>query len=205
MEMFVLSKSLSYEHHLKQVLVGGFAPRIVQSPRVLIDTIRGQDVVVLVHAASFSNDLQEILEALTSGNTLAVGLASDKPMLAEMLALTRFGISAYFNSYMADVHYDHLLTLLGSGQTWFSPGLLNRALELAREAMQQPKADVHLKPLTPRECEIARDVAQGFSNKRIASVRDISESTVKTHLTRIFKKLHIADRTSLAIKLSDTA
>ncbi len=205
MKVFVLSKLVSFEDHLKQALCDGFEPRFVQSPRILLAAVRYQEGVVLVHAASFPNELPAILEPLSTSKRLAIGVAADHPVLEEMLALTQFGIHAYFNSYMADVHYKHALTLLGSGQTWFSPGLLGRALELARNAMQQPTSEDVLESLTARECEIALDVAQGLSNKLIANGRHISESTVKTHLTRIFKKLDIADRTSLAIRLSESA
>ena len=205
MKVFVLSKLVSFKDHLKQALCNGLELRFVQSPSILRDAVRDQQAVVLVHAASFPNDLPPILESLSTGTRLAVGVAADHPNLEEMLALTRFDIHAYFNSYMADVHYEHALTLLGSGQTWFSPGLVGHALELARDAMQQPRSEDVLESLTARECEIALDVAQGFSNKRIANGRHIAESTVKTHLTRIFKKLDIADRTSLAIKLSESA
>ena len=205
MTIIVLSKLVSFEQHLKRVFGEESGLRFVQSPRILRDTVRGQDAVALVHATSFSADLPQILEALSSATPLAVGVAADHPTLEEMLGFTRFAIRGYFNSYMADTHYEHMLTLLRSGQTWFVPGLLGRALELAREVIQKPSDSDLLRPLTARECEIARDVAQGLSNKRIANVRHISESTVKTHLTRIFKKLHIADRTSLAIRLSESA
>ena len=205
MKSFVVSRLDSFEQHLRQTLRGELEPRIIHSPRILLDTVRDQPAVVLVHAPSFPSDLPSILEMLSSGTRLAVGVAAERPNLEEMLTLTRFGIRAYFNSYMTDVHYEHLLTLLGSGQTWFSPGLLGRALELARDVMQRSKSEDLLDALTLRECEIAHDVAQGLSNKRIANARDISESTVKTHLTRIFKKLEIADRTSLAIRLRESA
>ena len=205
MTVFVLSTSVSFEQHLSRGLRDEPRLRFNQSARVLCESARGRAAVSLVHAPSYPNALPQMLQALSGNSALRVGVATDRPNLKEMLELFRFGIVGYFNSYMADVHYVHLLTLLRGGQTWFSPGLLNRALELAREAIQKPNNDDLLKPLTPRECEIARDVAQGLGNKHIADVRCITESTVKAHLTYIFKKLHIPDRTSLAIRLSESA
>lgn len=205
MDTFVLSRLDPFKTHLEQAVRRDIDLRFLQSPRILIDTVRDQPAVVLLHAVSFPHDLPPILEALSSRTRLVVGVAADRPTLEEMLTLTRFGIRAYFNSYMADVHYEHALTLLGSGQTWFSPGLLGRALELARDAMPRSNREDVLESLTVRECEIAHDVAQGLSNKGIANCRHISESTVKTHLTRIFKKLEITDRTSLAIRLRESA
>jgi DNA-binding CsgD family transcriptional regulator len=52
--------------------------------------------------------------------------------------------------------------------------------------------------LSPREQEIARMVAQGYANKTIASVLEISSWTVASHLRRIFVKLQISSRAAMA-------
>jgi DNA-binding CsgD family transcriptional regulator len=52
--------------------------------------------------------------------------------------------------------------------------------------------------LSPREQEIARMVAQGYANKTIASVLEISSWTVASHLRRIFIKLQISSRAAMA-------
>ena len=59
--------------------------------------------------------------------------------------------------------------------------------------------------LSPREQEIARMVAQGFANKTIASVLDISTWTVASHLRRIYVKLQFSSRAALATCLSGSA
>jgi DNA-binding CsgD family transcriptional regulator len=51
--------------------------------------------------------------------------------------------------------------------------------------------------LSPREREIARMVAHGYTNKMIASVLDISLWTVSTHLRRIFAKLGVSTRAAM--------
>lgn len=53
--------------------------------------------------------------------------------------------------------------------------------------------------LTPREQEILRLIARGFSNKKIADILSISPDTVKTHTRNIFSKLGVADRTQAAV------
>lgn len=53
--------------------------------------------------------------------------------------------------------------------------------------------------LTQREIEIGRAIAQGLSNREIASALFVSEGTVKNHLTHILEKLGLRDRTQLAI------
>jgi DNA-binding CsgD family transcriptional regulator len=56
--------------------------------------------------------------------------------------------------------------------------------------------------LTPREQEIARMVGDGFTNKAIASVLEISSWTVSTHLRRIFGKLDVGTRAAMVSRLS---
>jgi DNA-binding CsgD family transcriptional regulator len=55
--------------------------------------------------------------------------------------------------------------------------------------------------LSPREHEIVRMVAQGYPNKTIAAVLDISSWTVGTHLRRIFAKLGVGSRAAMVARL----
>jgi DNA-binding NarL/FixJ family response regulator len=70
-----------------------------------------------------------------------------------------------------------------------------RALLGARR--QAPSADDVT--LTPREQEVLRLVRQGLANKQIARRLGISERTVKAHLTSVFQRLGVEDRTQAAL------
>jgi DNA-binding NarL/FixJ family response regulator len=56
-----------------------------------------------------------------------------------------------------------------------------------------------LDDLSERELDVAQYVSKGLSNKQIAFEMDITERTVKAHLTSIFKKTNTKDRLSLAL------
>jgi len=80
------------------------------------------------------------------------------------------------------------------GERWIAPELITRALVLgARQEAED--ADV----LTPRERDIAVQVAAGKSNKRVAVDLGISESTVKVHLHSAFTKLGVTNRVQLSL------
>ena len=53
--------------------------------------------------------------------------------------------------------------------------------------------------LSPREMEVLRQIAKGKSNSKIAETLVISEKTVKSHVSNILSKLHLADRTQAAV------
>lgn len=68
--------------------------------------------------------------------------------------------------------------------------------EINRPASDLPPTD---EPLTEREEEILKYVAQGLSNQEIADRLFISERTVRTHISHILGKLHLANRTQAAL------
>ena len=58
-------------------------------------------------------------------------------------------------------------------------------------------------PLSPREEEVLREIAQGASNKEIARRLDIAETTVKIHVQHILRKLGLSSRVQAAVYASD--
>lgn len=56
-----------------------------------------------------------------------------------------------------------------------------------------------IKALTKRELEVLKEVANGMLNKEIATTLNISERTVKNHISSIFKKIDVSDRTQAAV------
>lgn len=61
------------------------------------------------------------------------------------------------------------------------------------------RAELARRGLSNRECEVAEQVAQGFSNRAAADRLFISEKTVKFHLTNIYKRLNIKSRAQLIV------
>ena len=59
--------------------------------------------------------------------------------------------------------------------------------------------DYKLNELTRREIEVLKLIAEGLFNKEIASRLEISERTVKNHVSNIFKKIEVSDRTQAAV------
>lgn len=81
------------------------------------------------------------------------------------------------------------------GESILHPMVASRLLH----EMQARSDHAPLGDLTPRELEVLKCIARGRSNYQIASDLVISEPTVKTHVSNILSKLHLADRTQAAI------
>jgi DNA-binding NarL/FixJ family response regulator len=69
----------------------------------------------------------------------------------------------------------------------------------ARAVLTAHVAPDPLGPFSPREREVLALLASGLPNKLIARQLQISEKTVKTHLTRIFREIGVSDRTQAAL------
>ena len=73
------------------------------------------------------------------------------------------------------------------------------AVKLIRELSQPSDLPPTGEPLTERELDVLRLVAQGLSNQEISNKLDISDRTVGTHISHILHKLHLANRTQMAL------
>jgi DNA-binding CsgD family transcriptional regulator len=89
----------------------------------------------------------------------------------------------------------------GAGATGGDNVLLDVVLGDVRLLALRLRRPSPMSLLSPREQEIARMVAQGYANKTIASVLEISSWTVASHLRRIFVKLRVSSRAAMATSL----
>lgn len=194
--LIVYSQSRSLEGHISAIYEGDVDYRSTLSP---VMPFPGN--VCLVHTASFPNILQPWLESACKKGVV-MGVAADDPKVEEMLVYTKLGVQAYFNSYMSAPNFKQMIGLLASGQSWFPPPLLDQVYDLALSAISRKPVADPLEMLTEREREVAIAVSEGKSNHTIAVELDITERTVKAHLSNIFKKLGVKGRVALAIHLN---
>lgn len=87
-----------------------------------------------------------------------------------------------------------------SGETYIQPSMAKELVIEFKKYLQSGKtASKKDCVLSDRELEILRLIAKGFLNKEIAKTLYISEKTVKNHVSNIFKKLKVSDRTQAAV------
>lgn len=138
----------------------------------------------------------------------------------EEVALLRCGVQGCCRRGIDPESLSQVLTVTESG-VWVTRSLLPRLVtELRRYAQQaatpvspvpaEPKpAEVprippeKLATLTPRERDIVTLLANGATNKQVALELDITERTVKGHLSNVFMKLGVPDRLKLVLFLND--
>jgi len=113
----------------------------------------------------------------------------------QVVEMVKAGVSAYV---LKDVPGEELMSTIlkvMEGNVVIHPRVANRVVkELNRVEQRRPEYQ-----LTRRERVILDCLVKGLANKEMAAAMDISEKTVKNHLTSIFRKLDVKDRTQAAV------
>ena len=103
------------------------------------------------------------------------------------------GAHGYLMKDIRPAELAEAIRLVHSGEPSLHPEIAKKLMnQLAEGGGDETKEE-----LTLRETEVLRLIAGGHSNKEIANALYISEKTVKTHVSNILQKLHLADRTQL--------
>lgn len=116
--------------------------------------------------------------------------------LEYLLRAVDIGVDGYILKDSESAELKRAIRSIMSGENYIQasliPALNNR---LANRDIDKDKID----SLTSRELEVLIQVANGMINKEIATSLNISERTVKNHVSNIFKKIDVSDRTQAAV------
>ena len=168
---------------------------------------------VVYHARDLNPDviLMDLVMPGQSGLEALTQIKADDPD-ARVLVLTSFGdnervfsaIRAGAAGYLLkDASPEQLLQAIHdvyNGESHLHPTIALKMLrELDNPTAPSPDRPLTEEPLTDREVEVLRLVAQGQSNQDIAKNLTISERTVGNHIGSILHKLHLANRTQAAL------
>lgn len=136
----------------------------------------------------------------------AVIVLSPSPDDDQLFQAIRSGVVAYLGKDVSGADLAAAIKRVGQGGRPINDSLLARP-RVAEQVLRQfqdlslmGKAMVTLAtPLTPRETETLKYIAEGYSNKQIAHALGISEQTIKNHVTSILSKLDANDRTHAVV------
>jgi len=199
-----------------QATIGGhYALRsYAQFDPLFVHTAERPDVLAILDGALVDRE-PTILNVIKDIPCRFLLCADEWPEDKQVMALVS-GIAGY-----CDYHDDPLLLSRAAqsvirGEIWIKrhliPQVIGTLIKLKQPSVTPQPVPAPLSSIIPdawaclseREREVARMVQHGESNKSIAAVLNISERTVKAHLTSIYKKLNIPDRLHLVVRSQDT-
>jgi two-component system NarL family response regulator len=123
------------------------------------------------------------------------------------IALFKLGVRGCASRMIEPQLLKRIAIAVGQGELWIrraiTPRLIDELGARFREDVNRPRTTHdELTLLTERERQIVKLIGSGESNKQIARELCITERTVKAHLTGIFRKLGVADRVRLALRVA---
>lgn len=130
-----------------------------------------------------------------------VVVLSNVPGEDEGLAVLEAGAVGYTGALAVAEMLLQVHAVVENGGLWVGPELMQRLLKAMTTRTSQSNHH-SLNKLSPRERDVALAIVNGASNKEAAEQLNITERTVKAHLTAIFERLKVRDRLQLTLLIN---
>ncbi len=127
---------------------------------------------------------------------IMLSMHSDESYLTRALTA---GVKGYLLKETADVDLCRAVQAVAQGKVFFSPAIANTLLEDYMRQLQQRGLQDSYDLLTDREKEVLQLLAEGRSNKEVASTLELSTYTVETHRTRLMQKLNLRSAADIVL------
>ncbi|MCA8866865.1 MULTISPECIES: response regulator transcription factor [unclassified Halomonas] len=195
---------ITTDGNLKARWKKAFPEMVTSKPDVFIGKAQPNDVVWL---STTVEGWSELIGSLTAKGAIVVVL-SYSPNDREALRSLDLGARGYVHTLAAPEVLKQVALVVTNQGVWVGQELLAKVLGGSFKALQQRAEGgetfntAELGSLTDRERGVALAVVRGATNKEVARQLDITERTVKAHLSAIFKKLAVRDRLQLILKLA---
>lgn len=113
-----------------------------------------------------------------------------------LLKAVDIGVNGYLLKDSESAELKKAILAVVNGDNYIQPSLIP---VLNSKMIDRDKDVMKIESLTRRELEVLKNLSIGMYNKEIAEKLDISERTVKNHISNIFKKIEVTDRTQAAV------
>lgn len=142
------------------------------------------------------NGIEVLKEMKSLGSPVKVLILTVHNELEYLMEAVEIGVDGYILKDSESSELKKAIQAVLEGENYIQPSLipaLNN--QLVNRDIEKDKINL----LTNRELEVLIQVANGMFNKEIATNLNISERTVKNHISNIFKKIDVSDRTQAAV------
>lgn len=160
------------------------------------------EAVIWLHVAGDKPDPALLVQEISAlAPQCPVVVLSNVPGDDEGLAVLEAGAAGYTSSLAIPELLRQVAAVVENGGLWVGAKLLQRLITAMASQSMRLNSN-HLDKLSSREREVALAVAGGASNKEIARQLEISERTVKAHLSATFERLGVRDRLQLSLLIN---
>lgn len=169
---------------------------VVTSGEALVESVdRHRPEVALVDLKLVGMDgltaVREIVKRGGPTRMMALTMSTDQSTVARAVAA---GVAGYLPKNVRREDLIQAVRAVASGEGFLHPDVTRAFLELVGTT-----SSTGLTPLSKREQDVLEQLAAGRSTREIAEVLELGEETVKSHLSRIYTKLHANDRVQAVV------
>ena len=154
------------------------------------------DVLLLDINMPKKNGIEVLEEIKEKGLDIKVLILTVHNEVEYLLRAVDIGVEGYILKDAESTELKRAIISVMNGENYIQPNLIP---PLNNKLVSRDKDKDKIDALTRREIEVLMCVANGMFNREIADKLNISERTVKNHVTNIFKKIDVNDRTQAAV------
>ena len=207
MAILIATRDAELEHRCRRAASAEHELELVTSLSALSERIGASEpAAILLDSELLEKPLErQVGEIVNVAGAARVIVLTPVFIEDEEIALLKAGAKGCCRRGIDPESLQQVLSVTSNGGVWVTRSLLPRLVSELRkyvDAHRKPaetSANDSLAELTQREREIVRLIVDGASNKEVASSLNISERTVKGHLSNVFQKLGVTDRLKLML------
>ncbi|MER5871825.1 response regulator transcription factor [Streptomyces sp. NPDC002044] len=177
---------LSAEPDLEVVAEAANGP---QAEALAADLVPELDLILMDLRMPGGDGVESIARITAAGLPVRVVVLTTYENDRDILRAVEAGAAGYLLKDMARAELAEAVRAAVRGETVLAPSVAGRLVDRLRTRSERPR-------LSEREVAVLRLVAEGATNAEIGRRLFVAESTVKTHLLRVFAKLEVTDRTA---------
>ena len=201
----VLASLKLVSDYLKALLETDASIKIVnvsEDPETLLQTTSGNppDIALLCLMEDEGHQISFVSELIAKAPEMKIIVLSSPNSKLDQPASLKLGVRGIVGANQNIRVLKRAIEQVFEGEVWLNQRLMDQLLNGSASSNGNGShrgSRVH--ELTKREVEIIKLVGVGMNNKAIAKELEISEATVRHHLSSIYSKLHVEDRLNLAI------
>ena len=158
------------------------------------------DVVLMDVRMPVLDGVEATRRLLEAGSEARVIILTTFDLDEYVFEALRAGASGFLLKDVQPAQLVEAIRVVASGEELLAPSITRRLLDRFAASLDAGRGTPpELDSLTPRELEILRLIAGGLTNAEIASELFVSETTVKTHVSSVLRKLHLRDRVQAVV------
>lgn len=129
---------------------------------------------------------------------IPVAVVSANEDIEVISQVVEFGADAYIPKSTPTSDFIHAIKLVLDGETWIPEDVKQQLVEVKSETKEIAQK---VRELTPKQFQVLRHIKLGMMNKQIADTLNVTEATVKAHISSIFKSLGVKSRTQILVAI----